>query len=324
MTALVVLLALPTSWLAVGAVLRWLQRQQILDHPNERSSHRRPTPRGGGLAVTPILLIGLTLLAIDCSSLAGERAVLPACALLLLLSWRDDRASLPAGLRFGLQAVAVAVGILSLPAPMQIFQGLLPLWADRLLGAIAWLWFVNLYNFMDGIDGITVIETSSLAAGFALLGQFIPQSVLLIAVSLGFLRWNWHPAKIFLGDSGSIPLGFLLGWLLLLLAGGGHWAAALILPAYYWADATLTLLRRAVRGEKIWQAHRQHAYQRAVQAGAGHDQVTLTILAINLLLIGAAWWSEAQPWPALGLAVVVTGASLFLFSRFGKQRRAGK
>jgi UDP-N-acetylmuramyl pentapeptide phosphotransferase/UDP-N-acetylglucosamine-1-phosphate transferase len=164
---------------------------------------------------------------------------------------------------------------------------------------------------MDGIDGITAVETISLALGFALLGQFIPQSALLIAVSLGFLLWNWHPAKIFLGDSGSIPLGFLLGWLLLLLAGRGHWAAALILPAYYLADSTLTLLRRAVRGEKIWLAHRQHAYQRAVQAGARHDQVTLTILAANLLLIGAAWWSESQPWPALGLAMAVTAVTLF-------------
>jgi len=299
----------PLSFLAVAAVLRWLRRKQILDHPNERSSHSRPTPRGGGLAITPLLLIGLL-------GLGLHPAVIGGAAALFLLSWRDDRGSLPASVRLALQLAAVAVGLFFLPP---ILPGL-PFWADRLLAGFAWLWFVNLYNFMDGIDGITGIETISLAIGLALLGGSLPQSALLAGVMLGFLGLNWHPAKIFLGDSGSVPLGYLLGWMLLSLAGQGHQAAALILPAYYLADATLTLVKRALRFEPIWQAHRQHLYQQAVRGGASHAQVSLLILFCNAMLIATAWLSAKVGWAGLPAAVLITAALLIRLGELGRRQ----
>src|SRR5581483_10922484 len=144
--------------------------------------------------------------------------------------------------------------------------------------------FVNLFNFMDGIDGITGVETTAIGLGTAMAAALIGDgdratlALCAAAAGLAFLRWNWHPAKLFLGDVGSVPLGYLLAWLLLNLAIRGLWAPALILPLYYLADATLTLLGRAVRGERLWQAHRRHFYQRALGADGNHAAVARYVL----------------------------------------------
>jgi UDP-N-acetylmuramyl pentapeptide phosphotransferase/UDP-N-acetylglucosamine-1-phosphate transferase len=190
---------------------------------------------------------------------------------------------------------------------------LLPELADRLVAGLAWIWFINLFNFMDGIDGIAGVEAACIGAGLfvVLQGLGSPAGLGLIALAtagaaLGFLWWNWQPARIFLGDVGSVPLGYLLGWLLLSAAAAGAWAPALILPLYYLADASLTLVRRLLRGERIWHAHRQHAYQRAVQGGMSHAQTVRIIAAGNLALIGLAVVAGGG-WPmaALGAAVFV-------------------
>jgi UDP-N-acetylmuramyl pentapeptide phosphotransferase/UDP-N-acetylglucosamine-1-phosphate transferase len=187
------------------------------------------------------------------------------------------------------------------------------------------VWFVNLYNFMDGIDGITGVETGALAFGLVLLSAVVPAlspvavpAAAVGAAGLGFLVWNWHPARIFLGDSGSIPLGYLLGWLLLLAAGHGLWAPALILPAYYLTDATVTLVRRAANGHSLFQAHRQHFYQKAVQGGASHARVVRLILGGNLVLVALAWAAAFHPLPALvgaGLTVTLLLAGLARLGR---------
>jgi UDP-N-acetylmuramyl pentapeptide phosphotransferase/UDP-N-acetylglucosamine-1-phosphate transferase len=123
---------------------------------------------------------------------------------------------------------------------------------------------------------------------------------LLVAAVGGFLPWHWEPAKIFLGEVGSVPLGYLLGWLLLLFASQGFWAPALILPLYFLADASLTLVRRALRHPRPWEPHREHAYQRAVQGGWRHAQVVRRVVLCNLILIGLAWWAvTGHPWRAL-------------------------
>jgi UDP-N-acetylmuramyl pentapeptide phosphotransferase/UDP-N-acetylglucosamine-1-phosphate transferase len=307
-------LTLPTAWLAVGRVRRWLEQRQILDHPNERSSHRQPTPRGGGLAVTPVVLLGWSVLSGIGAAAPGSLIVIGAAALLLALSWRDDRVGLSALMRLIVQALAVTAGLWAMPAGQSLFHGGLPAWADRTMAGLAWLWFVNLYNFMDGIDGITGVETACLAAGLMLVGDAAPQAAVLGAAALAFLVWNWPPARIFLGDSGSIPLGYLTGWLLLRLADQGHLPTALILPAFYLADASLTLTRRALRREPVWQAHRQHLYQRAA-AVAGHAQVSTTILAANLGLMSLALWSLTWPAAALAAAAALTAGLLWRLSR---------
>jgi UDP-N-acetylmuramyl pentapeptide phosphotransferase/UDP-N-acetylglucosamine-1-phosphate transferase len=224
----------------------------------------------------------------------------------------------------------VAAALLAVEQPGLYFAGLLPGPLDTLAAGVLWVWYVNLFNFMDGIDGISGVEAATTGAGVALvatlagLGPTLPAFGLIVAAAaLGFLWWNWQPARIFLGDVGSVPLGFLLGWLLLALAARGEWAPALILPLYYLADATLTLVRRALRGEKVWRPHRQHFYQRAVQRGASHARVSLAILVADLGLVGLAA-AATLGWggPALaGAALLVAALLLFLRNGAGAPAR---
>ncbi len=181
---------------------------------------------------------------------------------------------------------------------------------------------------MDGIDGIAGVETASLGLGVALVAAtaglspvFLTFGLVLFGAALGFLWWNWHPARIFLGDVGSVPLGFLLGWLLLSLAAKGQWAAALILPLYYLADTSLTLTKRCLKGEKIWQAHREHFYQLAVKRGLSHAQVVGHVLGINVLLVVLAVMAAGGlTGVAVAGALVAVAWLLFIL---GGGRRAG-
>lgn len=316
------------SWIATRIVLGHLQRRAILDRPNERSSHSRPTPRGGGLAVTVVLLLAGGALALLIPNARLELCILlSGAALLALLSWFDDLMDLSAALRLSIHILVVAVALTLLPSEAAIFQGLLPPLLDRIAAGLLWVWFINLYNFMDGIDGITGVETISIGLGLFALSQFVAAfppvpgwfGLSVAATATGFLLWNWHPARIFLGDVGSVPLGFLLGGLLLETAAAGYWAAALILPLYYLADASLTLLRRAARGEKVWRAHREHFYQRPVLRGLAHDRIVLPIAGANLLLAGLALVAvNGAVLPALGAAVLVVALLLAWLARAGR------
>jgi UDP-N-acetylmuramyl pentapeptide phosphotransferase/UDP-N-acetylglucosamine-1-phosphate transferase len=305
------------TWLATRVVLAVLVRRAILDRPNERSSHDTPTPRGGGIAVI-IVLIPAWVAAALVSGVHVPWLALGAALLLAAVSWRDDMKSLGILWRLGAQILAVVAGLVSLNGP--VFHGILPDWFDMLVAGFLWLWFVNLYNFMDGIDGIAAVETTSIGGGVALvaLGAATGPAgaaawgIVLAAAALGFLPWNWQRAKLFLGDVGSVPLGYLAGWLLLSLAAAGAWKAALILPLYYLADATITLLRRLRRGEKIWRAHREHYYQRAVQGGMSHAAVVKAILAGNLALAGLALGAETGLGP-LALVMAATVAAILLY-----------
>jgi UDP-N-acetylmuramyl pentapeptide phosphotransferase/UDP-N-acetylglucosamine-1-phosphate transferase len=294
-------------------VLRWLRRHAVLDRPNDRSSHVVPTPRGGGLAVVPIIVLGWAASVV--AGAAWPILLIPAsiAGLLAMLCWRDDLKSLPIRIRLPAQILAVGIGLACLPGAGQVFQGWLPPILDLALSALLWVWFVNLYNFMDGIDGLTGMETAVIGIGLAVIGMAIGGAappLVLAAAALGFLVFNWPPARLFLGDVGSVPLGFLLGYLLLDLASGGAWAAALILPLYYLVDATVTLVRRMIRGEKFWTAHRQHFYQRAVQAGHGHGAVVLRILVANLALGALAVYAASHSDPSTGFACLALAAGI--------------
>ncbi len=315
------------TWAATGVVLRLLVAWKVYDEPNHRSSHAQPKPRGGGLAVVPVVLLAWIAAALSDGHFDMTFWLVIAGALLLAaISWADDLKPRPANLRFGMQVAAVTLGLWTLDAGMLVFQGLLPAAADRLLTALLWLWFINLFNFMDGIDGITAVETVAIGAGLAVisalvfqwsLGSFLAAAP--AAAALGFLYWNWAPSKIFLGDVGSVPLGYLLGWLLIVTAASGLWEAALILPLYYLADATWTLARRALRGEKVWQAHREHFYQRAVQRGFSHDTIAWRIAACNAILVILAVVAAVAPsdrsWIAPALALLAVIALLFMLAR---------
>lgn len=310
--ALALLVALTgIAWLATAGVLRWLRHLQVLDLPNHRSSHHLPTPRGGGLAV-----IGVSLAALLAHHLAwgSDRPgqigwVLGAALLLAALSWLDDTRGLPALPRLLAHLAAAAVGVATLPG--ETLPGLLPGWIEAALLVVAWAGFLNVVNFMDGIDGITGVEGISIAAGVALIGwqaalpgDLAASGLILCAALLGFLPWNWHRARLFLGDVGSIPLGYLLGWLLLLLAVQGQWAAALILPLYYLVDGGQAILTRLLKGENILTAHRRHAYQKAVDAGWPHDRVAALIGMVNLALIALALGTVGADAAGRGMALL--------------------
>lgn len=311
---LVVSTVLFSSLVLAGAYLL-LSRLPFLDNPNERSNHATPVPTGAGLA---FIISALAFLLV---ANAPGNILLPAF-LLCLLSFVDDVSSLSVLKRLAAQAIAVTVAITAIDGP--VFQGLLPLWADRIVVGLIWMWFINLYNFMDGIDGISVGETVSVGIGLTLLGFYVPDvprsiaidAVIVVAAVAAFYPWNRHPAKLFMGDAGSIPLGFIIGFLLFNLAAAGYWAAALILPAYYLADASVTIVRRLFSGKPVWQAHSEHFYQKAVRAGRAHDQVVSKIVTLNVLLIVLALVStmdEMSAYISLGIAYAATFVLLHRF-----------
>ena len=302
------------SMLLTWVVLNYLRRKAILDMPNHRSSHAVPTPRGGGLAVTPLLILLVAVVFIHTGvTSVSHWLMLAAAAGLGLLSWLDDRHDLSAAIRFAMQFVAVIVGVFAIDKP--VLGGLVPVWLDHVLVVFAWVWFINLFNFMDGIDGISGVEAGSIGLGIFILALLMPLPQFIglgyiglgiLAIMIGFLIWNWHPAKLFLGDVGSVPLGFVLGWVLLKTASEGAWVVALILPSYYLFDATFTLVKRALRREKIWQAHREHFYQLATQRGFSHARVSTMIAISNLILIAVCFaQSETPGWMRVFAALIV-------------------
>jgi UDP-N-acetylmuramyl pentapeptide phosphotransferase/UDP-N-acetylglucosamine-1-phosphate transferase len=300
------------------AVRNYLIRRAVLDHPNERSSHTVPTPRGGGWAVILILIPGMIVTGLLENNMATHFGLMIGTIMLAFISWRDDQGNASVSARLATHILAACFGSLAFPPNETIFNGLLPFWLDRSLMIVAWAWFINLTNFMDGIDGITSAETISIATGVSLVftaanivDPFASTlTLLLTGACLGFLVMNWYPAKIFLGDIGSVSLGYLMGYLLLLLAVKGQWAAALILPGYYLADSGLVLAKRTLRLEKIWQPHREHFYQRAAESIGRHDKIVWWMVCANILLLFAAIASVSFRWAALTFATVIVAILL--------------
>jgi UDP-N-acetylmuramyl pentapeptide phosphotransferase/UDP-N-acetylglucosamine-1-phosphate transferase len=307
---LLAITAAALSWSLVGIFTLVMTTSRRLDAPNERSMHAVPVPVGAGIAIVATTLV---LWPWWKSQTSGAHLVLLASfAGLGALSWIDDRRPLSPAIRLGAQTAAVVLCLASLPPDARVLQ-ILPLGLERLLLGLAWLWFINLFNFMDGIDGLAGSETMAVALGYLALltytgldDPFWRLALVMAASAAGYLFWNWHPASVFMGDAGSVPLGFLLGWLMLDLALNGQWPAGLILPLYFVADATFTLVARASRGEKPWQAHRQHFYQRAVLSGATHSGVVWRVAATNAILIVLAFVSVRHP----ALALVAAGGTV--------------
>ncbi len=298
------------AWLGTGALIPLLRRRALLDRPNERSLHVLPTPRGGGIAViTAIVVAWWSLTRLGLLALPAA-PILVGALILAAVSWADDLRGLPAVVRLAVQLVAIGLVLRAgLPAGL-VFQGWLSPALDGIATAVVWLWFVNLFNFMDGIDGLAGSEAAAIGVGlllFAVVGAgqnpgLAALSAAIVAAAGGFLVWNWAPGRIFLGDVGSVPLGYLLGFLLLDQAARGRWKLALILPLYFLADATITLLRRLARRERVWEPHRRHFYQGAVQRGFGHAAIVERVIAADIVLIGCGWAAE-NGWPIVGLAV---------------------
>lgn len=270
---LMVALAAAVATVVMLAVLLRLSHALPVDRPNERSLHDRPIPRIGGLALFPGIVIGGLV------SGAGDLGLLMALAgMLFAVSIIDDWRGLPVRLRFGAHFAVAAVLSLWL-------VGATPL---ALAAAFVITWMTNLYNFMDGANGLAGGMT---AIGFAVLGVASDDAVLawsVVGAGLGFLCYNFDPARVFLGDAGSIPLGFLAGAIGLAGVAGGRWPLWFPVLAFapFVIDATVTLAKRIARGEKFWTAHRQHYYQRLVRMGWSHRR--LAIAEYGLMLISGA------------------------------------
>jgi UDP-N-acetylmuramyl pentapeptide phosphotransferase/UDP-N-acetylglucosamine-1-phosphate transferase len=325
---LLVALASTVTCAILIVALKPLLVRYALARPNARSSHRIPTPQGGGIAVmgamfaTIATALALAAVPID----AAEIAWVSAAAFFLAVTGAvDDIHPLSAMPRLLMQTLAVTV-VVTVSADARILPDVVPLWLERSLVVLAGVWFVNLVNFMDGIDWITAAEMVPITAVIALLGLFgmMPFWIASIAAALcgallGFAPFNRPVAKLFLGDVGSLPIGLLVGWMLLKLAATGAVAAAILLPLYYLADATITLLRRLTRGERVWEAHRGHFYQQAIDRNGFSVLAVVThILVLNIALAAAA--ASTILWPALSvqIAALLLGATLvgFVLWRF--------
>ncbi len=318
MSALLVAgLGFAMAWLFTWAVRRYALHTNLLDHPNDRSSHTVPTPRGGGVAIVASFM--LLALAMGLLRLIEQRlmtAALGAGAVVALLGFLDDRASLPARVRFAGHALSAAwcIGWMNAIPRVPIFGQVVDLgWAGPALCGLFIVWMINLFNFMDGIDGIASVEAITTALGGALLwwlagsGTGWVAAVAFAGCVAGFLAWNWPPAKIFMGDAGSGFLGLMVALLALWC---GQSAPALfwswfILIGCFMVDATTTLVRRVLRGERFFEAHRAHAYQYASRLAGRHLPVTLACGAINLL-----WLLPIAALVALGRLDGVVGVAL--------------
>ena len=327
----VVLLAAIAISTGLILALRPLLVRYALARPNARSSHAAPTPQGGGIAVVTAALASLWLGA-ALAGLTGEAQLAGltlAAAILALIGVVDDIRGLGPVPRLLVQAVAVGVVIATLPADVRIVP-LLPRTLEWVLLLVGGVWFVNLVNFMDGIDWMTVAETVPIAAGAALLGLIgvVPPSAVLVALALlgatiGFAPFNRPVARLFLGDVGSLPIGLMLGWILMMLASRGHFAAALLLPLYYLADATITLAHRLARREAVWKAHRTHFYQRATDGGFAVTEIVVRVFVLNIALATLALVSAIEPDLRVDLATLALGGALvaWLLGTFARGKR---
>jgi len=312
-------------------LLRPLLQRYALARPNARSSHSVPTPQGGGVAVIAAVVasvaISISLFGTTADSVL--LAVLASAVFLAFVGAYDDLRTMPVLPRLLMQAAAVGIVLAALPAEFRLVS-VLPVWAERILLLIGGLWFVNLVNFMDGLDWITAAEVVPVMAALALFGFYgqLPLGPTLVALALcgamiGFAPFNKPVAKLFLGDVGSLPIGLLMGWCLLQLAGSGHLVAALLLPLYYLADATLTLLKRLMRGEAIWVAHRSHFYQQATNNGFSVMQVVGEVFVLNIVLAGLAAvtiWQKSPYVQGITLALGAAAVALVL-GRFSRKRK---
>ena len=288
------------SYFGVGLLRHWVVRKEILDIPNERSSHTAPTPRGGGLI---IVLVSLSFYAAVSFFLPIDFhwSFFIGAFLIALISWLDDLVSISFGWRFLVHTLAAALVVWDLGFWQEIylpFYGSMPI--QGIFGAVltfCWIvWLTNAFNFMDGIDGIAGLQAVTAGIGWLIVGKMLGVEdaglfgAVLAFSSLGFLLHNWQPAKIFMGDVGSAFLGYCFAVLPLLpeknADSGLLPLIAVLLVFCFVFDSALTFVKRLLKKEKVWQAHREHIYQKLVIRGYSHQFVTTLYGAISIIIVG--------------------------------------
>lgn len=304
---MIYLLIFVASLFVTYLIRTYALKKSLLATVNERSSHTTPTPHGGGIAIALTWFGGLIYL-FTCKVLEPSLFYALMCgSVLSLASYADDLYELSPKLRLLVQAAVSVAGLYALGGLERIDFGFWMIENSLVTNTLAFLgimWFINLYNFLDGIDGYAGSEAIFLGlSGWFLFGG--EHFLVLIASVAGFLVWNWHRAKIFMGDVGSTLLGYTVAIFALYYQNSGFsifiW---IILFGLFWFDATLTLIRRYQNHEKLSQAHRKHAYQRLVQSGILHDRVVVLALGINLVLVILGYSAFVQPSNTMGYFVV--------------------
>ena len=332
MTRILVFLILSLlSYLSLFLIRRWVEKRQILDNPNERSSHTVPTPRGGGLAIVVLVLLTALVSGITNGNWKPTLIFIVSGIILAFLGWQDDVRSLSPLVRFPVQGLIAAVSIWGLGYFKAVTIPLFGEWHLGLVGVlITFLWIIgltNAYNFMDGIDGIAGGVAFAAGLGWMLLTsniEYLANSLVfwvalaIAASSLGFLGHNWHPARIFMGDVASTFLGYSFA-VMPLLASDQEGDALMLGTLLMWTfimDAGVTFIRRALKRENVFAAHRTHLYQRMVANGGTHPAVSsLYILMTFLAVLLAYGWMEesrlAPPLILIGLPLVWVTLSYF-------------
>jgi len=292
------------SWALTGLATWYAARTGLLDHPGERHSHRVPTPRGGGAGLVLALTVVTALIVPATTPSLWRTCILPGVVVLAVTGWWDDHRSLGAGFRFLVQ-LSVTFYLLVCASGSEWAAGPVQLIA----AGVFIVWMTNLYNFMDGSNGMAGLQ--GVFSGCVLMWLFARGgdadwamvSLLVAAVCAGFLPWNLPRARVFMGDVGSLALGFSFGALLVSGAASGAFSlpvALLVLPLFL-VDATMTLLARVLRGERWYNAHRQHLYQRLIEHGWSHGRVAAFYQVINVALVLPAIWGAVHfpglAWP---------------------------
>jgi len=310
------------STLGVWIIRRYAERRQLLDHPNERSSHSMPTPLGGGLAIV-LLVIGTGFWFIRETDWSRDLVYIVCGVVIAFLGWRDDTHSLSPRVRFAVQGLVAAASIWGLGYFSSVT---IPLLGKLQLGAvgvvITFLWIIgltNAYNFMDGIDGMAGGVAVAAGLGWVLLTSNIPYlansfvfwiALAIAAGSLGFLGHNWHPAKIFMGDVASTFLGYSFA-VMPLMAANKEGDALMLGTLLLWTvimDAGVTFIRRALQRENVLGAHRTHVYQRLVIGGYSHAKITTLYIVLTFLslALASAWGNGSR----LASALILFGLPL--------------
>ncbi|WP_457747000.1 MraY family glycosyltransferase [Sulfurimonas sp.] len=309
------------SFLLTYFIKNYAIKKSLIAHVNERSSHTTPTPHGGGIAVAFTWFLGLTYLFFSAEISSSLYYALMVGVIISVVSYFDDLFELSAKLRIFVQSFVAILGIYFIGGLDSIDFGIFSIENQIITNIFAFLlivWFINLYNFLDGIDGYAGSEAIFLGlSGFLLFGgaQFL---VLAVAV-LGFLVWNWHRAKIFMGDVGSTLLGYTVAVFTLYYANENPlnlWVW-IILFGVFWFDATYTLLMRYKNKEKLSHAHKKHGYQRLVQVGWSHDKVVKVSILINIGLFLLIYFI-----PNIFMDLVISILSLYAMIQYINSKKA--
>jgi len=288
------------SLITIKISIKFLTKIRTIDIPNERSSHSIPTPKGAGIGIiATLLIVYYTFFPLTDFWFIGSIIIMT------ILSFINDNKQISIIIRLAVQMILTLL-ILNLWPPLQniiFLKNIIPYWLENIIVVLLIIWLINLFNFMDGIDGISGTQCIIIGAGVG-ASLFLSQEEykleqlfagFMAGSCLAFLFWNWNPAKVFLGDSGSIPLGFINAILILLLCKNGLWYVAIIINNYYLFDSSITLLKRIKMKKKPWKAHKEHFYQKAIQNGYNHSEVCKIIAAHGILLICLSSLATLKP-----------------------------